>query len=246
MLEQAVDIQMNDGIAEGYLYRPSGSGSWPGILMLTDAIGIRPAKRTMAQRLAALGYTVLMPNIFFRTGKPPIFSFAPNWTEQRTLERFKEISAPLTSDVMTADGRRYVEFLACQPTTKPSGMGVVGYCMSGAYALRVAAACPRQIAAAASFHGGFLATDAPDSPHTVLPRVQARLYFGHAVDDASAPETMVARLEEALRVWGGRFESEVYPGALHGWTVPGNAIYNEPQAERHFGKLKELFAAQLS
>jgi len=246
VIETRVDIPMDGGVADSFLYRPSGSGPWPGVLMLTDAIGIRPAKRGMAQRLAGLGYVVLMPNIFFRTGKPPIFSFAPDWSEPRTLQRFKEISAPLTPEVMSDDGRRYVEYLTGQGLAAGGRLGVVGYCMSGAYALHVAAACPERIAAAASFHGGFLCTEATDSPHTVLPRVKARLYFGHAVDDASATEAMVARLEEALKAWGGRYESEFYPGALHGWTVPGNAVYNEAQAERHFAKLRELCAAQLT
>src|SRR5262249_47866130 len=124
-------------------------------------------------------------------------------------------------------------------------IGVVGYCFTGALALRMAAARADRVAAAASFHGGGLYTAAPTSPHLVLPRVKARLYFGHAVEDRSMPAEAIARPGRALGGWGGRFESETYGGASHSWTVPDSPIYNQPQAERAFAKLTELFAATL-
>jgi len=123
-------------------------------------------------------------------------------------------------------------------------MGVVGYCFTGGFALRTAAARPDRIAAAASFHGGGLFKDGPASPHLVLPRVTARLYFGHARDDRGMPAEAIASLERALGEWGGSYESEIYD-ALHGWTVPDSAAYNEPEAERAFAKLRALFAATL-
>jgi carboxymethylenebutenolidase len=112
-------------------------------------------------------------------------------------------------------------------------------------ALRTAAVRPDQIAAAASFHGGGLYTDASTSPHALLPRVKARLYFGHATDDRSMPKEAIEKFDRALAVWGGRYESEIYDGARHGWTVPDNPSYNEPQAERAFGKLIDLFDSTL-
>ena len=121
----------------------------------------------------------------------------------------------------------------------------MGYCFTGQMALRMAAAAPDRIAAAASFHGGFLVTDRPDSPHKQLPRVKARLYFGHAVEDSSATPEQIGVLEQALRDWHGAFQSEVYDGASHGWTTPGRPVYNELQAERAFEKLVELFDATL-
>lgn len=124
-------------------------------------------------------------------------------------------------------------------------MGVVGYCFSGGMALRTAAARPEKIAAAASFHGGRLYTDSMSSPHLALPRVKARLYFGHAVDDRTMPAEAIAKLDQALQEWGGNYESEVYEGAYHSWTVPDSPVYNQPQAERAYGKLKELLASTL-
>ena len=130
--------------------------------------------------------------------------------------------------------------------TEPNAkIGVVGYCYTGGVAMRTAAALPERVAAAASFHGGGLATDAPASPHLLLPRIQAQLYFGHAVRDRSMPEEAIRKLDAALVEWGGVYQSEVYDGAYHSWTVPDSPVYNQPQAERAFSKLTELFARAL-
>jgi carboxymethylenebutenolidase len=124
-------------------------------------------------------------------------------------------------------------------------MGVVGYCYSGAIALRIAAARPDRIAAAASFHGGGLFTDTPASPHLVLPRVKAKLYFAHAIEDRSMPEDAIKKLDSALKAWGGEYESEIYDGAYHSWTVTDSPVYNQLQAERAFEKLTSLLAKTL-
>jgi len=124
-------------------------------------------------------------------------------------------------------------------------LAVIGYCFTGAMAVRTAAVRPDKVVAAASFHGGALYTDAPTSPHLVLPQVKARLYFGHAVEDHSMPAEAIEKLNQALQQWGGKYESEVYDGAHHGWTVPDGQAYNQPQAERAYSKLKELLAATL-
>src|SRR5262249_31018921 len=160
--------------------------------------GIRPAKRDMARRLAGEGYTVLLPNGFYRTGRPPLWDFPRNMEEERSKKRFAELTAPLTPEAMARDAAAYVDFLAGHAAVGSGSMGVVGYCFTGAQALRIAAARPDRIAAAASFHGGGLATGAPTSPHLVLPRVQARLYFGHAVEDRSMPPEAIDKLDQAL------------------------------------------------
>lgn len=121
-------------------------------------------------------------------------------------------------------------------------MGVVGYCFTGKMAVYTAMSRPDKIAAAASFHAGGLATDAPDSPHLALPLIKARLYFGYATNDKSMPPEAIEKLNHALQAWGGKYESEAYEGAFHSWTVPDSPVYNQPQAERAFGKLTELFA----
>jgi carboxymethylenebutenolidase len=147
---------------------------------------------------------------------------------------------------MESDATAYVDFLAKQESVRSEPMGVIGFCFTGAMALRTAAKRPDKIAAVASFHGGGLFTDDPASPHTVLPKVKARLYFGHAIEDRSMPREAIAKFEGALAAWNGAHESETYDGAHHGWSVPGSPAYNEPQAERAFQKLTELLAATLS
>ncbi len=245
MVEEIVANPTPDGIADGVLLRPDGDGWYPGVIHLTDIGGIRSAQLAMARRLAGLGYSVLVPNAFYRTGRPPLFDFKPDFKDARTAARFGELAAPLTPEAMARDGAAYVDFLSAHLWVKAGPIGVVGYCFTGALALRAAAARPDRVVAAASFHGGGLATDTPLSPHFVLPRIKARLYFGHAENDRVMPREAIDRLERALERWGGRYESEVYAGAAHSWTVPDSPVYNQLQAERAFGKLKELFADTL-
>lgn len=245
MIEQSVAIDTPDGTAEGTLFVPQSDQRYPGVLYFTDIAGVRPANLAMARRLAEKGYAVLVPNLFYRTSKLPVFDFPLKFGEERTTKRLGELSTPLTPDAMERDASAYVDFLAASGFVAPGPMGVVGFCFSGSMAMRAAAACHDRIAAAASFHGGRLCTDQPSSPHRELTRIKARLYFGHAVDDKSMPADQISRLEDALKAWGGRYESEIYEGALHGWTVPGSHIYNHAQAERAFEKLTELFAQTL-
>ena len=242
MIEERIEIRTPDGIVDGVLFRPEGKGRSPGVIHLTDVGGIRPAPLDMARRQAEQGYIVLVPNVFYRTGRPPLFDFKPDFADARTMKRFHELTAPLTPDAMASDASSYVDFLAGHSAVSITPVGVVGYCFTGAMALRSAAARPDRIRAAASFHGGGLYTDTPQSPHLAIPRVKARLYFGHAVDDRSMPQEAIDKLDRALEAWAGNCESEVYEGAYHGWTVPDSPVYNEPQAERAFVKLKELFA----
>lgn len=152
------------------------------------------------------------------------------------MQRIRALSAPVTPEAFERDTWAYVDFVVSHASVAAGPRGVAGYCFSGALAMRTAAAKPDAIAAAASFHGGRLFTAAPDSPHLLLPRIKAELYFGHAVEDRSMPQ---------LKAWSGRYESEIYKGAHHGWTVPDNPPYNHAQAERAFEKLIALFARKL-
>ncbi|HUY28853.1 MAG TPA: dienelactone hydrolase family protein [Candidatus Binataceae bacterium] len=245
MIEEAIEIRTADGTADGILFRDEGGRRMPGVIHLTDIGGIRPSHREMARRLATTGYTVLLPNVFYRTGRPPMFDFTPTMGEERTMKRFGELAGALNADAMNRDAGYYVDFLAGLPSVSAGSLGVVGYCFTGAMAMRTAAERPAKIAAAASFHGGSLFTDTASSPHHVLARVKARLYFGHAIQDRSMPADAIEKLDRALAAWGGKFESEVYDAAYHGWTTPDAAVYNQPQAERAFEKLTALFAATL-
>jgi len=245
MIEKAIEIRTPNDAADGFLIQPEKDGRWPGILYLTDIGGIRDANRAMASRLAAEGYAVLFPNIFYRNGKPPIFNFPFKIGDERFVQRLNEIRGPLTPDAMDRDLSAYVDFLAKQPSVSGKAFGAVGFCFTGQMALRAAAARSEQVAAAASFHGGGLYTDAPASPHTLLARIKAHLYFGHGIEDRSMPQEAIEKLDRALATWGGDYESEIYP-AHHGWTVPDNPTYDEQQAERAFKKLTQLFAETLS
>lgn len=237
-----IEAKTPGGPTEAFLFTPaSGSGPWPGVVYLTDIAGIRPAYHTMGQRLADKGYTVLLPNIFHRATKLPVFDFEFKMGDERSMKRLSDLRNALSSAQMSEDGGAYVDDLLAMKETKQGKVGVVGYCFTGSMAMRTAAARPDKVAAAASFHGGGLATDLPASPHTLLPKIKARLYFGHAVEDRSMPPEAIAKLEAALKAWGGKFQSEVYDGAHHGWAVPGSPVYNEKQAERHFEKLVALF-----
>ena len=224
MIESRIEIPAL--AAECLLLRPDGVADFPGIVFLTDIWGIRPANIAMAKRLAEKGFAVLMPNVFHRYSR-----IKPNgWKPQGEAEVQKALGTlfgTLTPAQMVSDGKIYSDFLLAQAGVKTGSasaragaqsnkIGVVGYCFTGQMALRMAAAEPERIAAAASFHGGFLVTDKADSPHTVIPKVKARLYFGHAVEDASATPEQIATLEAALRAWHGAFQSEVYQGAKHG------------------------------
>ena len=246
MIEREVEIQTPDGTADGYIYYEDDGKRRPGVIELTDIRGIRPATRDMARRLAGQGYVVLLPNVFYRTRRPPVFDFEMQWGTERTMQRFAELTQPITPDAMERDGAAYVDFLSKQPQVAAGPMGAVGYCFSGALALRTAAVRPDRVRAAASFHGGGLWSDKPTSPHLVLPRVTADLLIAHADQDRSMPAEAIASFDQALAAWGGRFTSEVYPHGGHGWTVPDSPVYDEPQAERAFGELSALFKRALA
>jgi carboxymethylenebutenolidase len=240
-MERKIEIDMGDGSASAFYYT-EGAEPRPGVLFLTDIGGIRRSVREAAARLAAQGHAVLVPNVFYRIGDPPFFSPPLDMTSPDVRAMFGKLIGSVPAATMERDGGRYVDFLAHQPEVKRGPVGVVGHCFSGAMALRTAAARPDKVGAAASFHGGRLYTDSTDSPHLLLPRIKARLYFGHAIKDASMPQEAIDNLDAALAAWGGRYESEVYEGALHGWTSRDGRVYNEAQAERAWGKLVALLA----
>jgi len=243
--EKEVVAPTNAGKADGIIYGAEDGTARPGVLFLTDIGGIRKANKDMAQRLSDERYTVFMPNVFYRSGRPPIFESSFRAGDEKAIARMKEISTPLTAEAVFEDQSAYIDFMAKEPSIRIGPIGVVGYCFTGSVALRAAAVRPDRVAAMASFHGGRLFTAAADSPHLVLPGVSARLYFGHAVNDKSMPEDAIDKFDAALARWGGRYESKVYEGAYHSWTVPDSPVYNETQAERAFRKLLALFSETL-
>ena len=248
MNEKEIEIKMADGVCDAVLYEEDGKKR-PGVVHYPDIVGIRPSHRAMAKRLAEAGYTVVLVNPFFRTARGKLFDFTPNFGgDPRTMQRFGELVGPLTPEVMEKDASTFVNYLATLPTVSAARIGAVGYCFTGQVALRTAAARPDRVGAIASFHGGGLYTDKPTSPHLALSRIPkegAQLYFGHAVNDHSMPAEAITKLEGALKAWSGKYESETYADAMHGWTVADSAAYKQPQAERAFAKLTALYAGAL-
>ena len=244
MTEQKLEIPVDGQTVEALFFRPDDVGTFPGVVFYTDIWGIRPANIAMAKRLAEKGFAVLVPNVFFRYSKITSDGFEPE-DDSEKMPTLHKLFATETRTQMMSDGKAYVDFLLKQEGVTAGKVGAVGYCFTGQMAILTAAAAPAQVAAAASFHGGFLVVDDALSVHKQLAPIKARLYFGHAVDDNTATPEQVATLEAALRDWHGAFESEFYAGAEHGWTVPGRDVYNELQAERAFEKLVELFEATL-
>jgi carboxymethylenebutenolidase len=245
-MKQEMKLTMPDGAADVVLYTADDGRPQPGVLLIPDVGGPREVVSQIAESIVNDGYTVLVPNPFYRTSEPPVFKFPRKSGDPATRQRMAELLGPLTPEAIDADTAAYIDFLSSQPTTKPGSVGVVGFCIGGLVAFRAAASRPDKVRVAVSFHGGGLykAND-PKSAHLSLPKIKARLYFGHAVEDDSMPKEAIAELEKALQAWSGQYESEVYEGAHHGWTMPDNASYNQLQAERAFAKLKSLFKESL-
>lgn len=244
MIEKRLEIAAADGATDAFLYAP-GEGRYPGLLFYTDIFGVRPASQGMAQRVAEQGYAVLMPNVFYRYGKPPFAGADFKWGEPGSMKIIHGLFGALTGVLMEKDAPFYVKALLDRPEISAGKIGVVGYCFTGAMALRTAAVSADRVAAAASFHGGDLVTQQPDSPHSRIPLVKGELYFGHAVEDSSMPPAAIGKLNDTLKAWSGKYQSEIYEGARHGWTAPGRDVYNRKQAERHYAKLFDLLKHNL-
>jgi carboxymethylenebutenolidase len=240
-----IEIKTHDGICPSYVFRPTGSGSWPALLVFMDGIGIRPAMLEVGERLATYGYFVLVPDLFYRSGPyapmDPRTVFSDPEQRKILMEKFFALATP--AKVMS-DVPAFLDYLAAQPDVKPGPIGTTGYCMGGLMSVTAAGTYPDRIAAAASFHGGRLATDAPDSPHLLAPKMKARVYVAGAIEDASFPDDMKARLEEALTKAGVDHTIETYP-AKHGWVFRDTPVYDEAAAERHYASLVALLDSTL-
>lgn len=248
-----VEIRTPSGVCDASLAQPSGDGQWPGVILFVDAGGLRPSMRDMAKRLAKNGYTVLVPNPYYRSTKAPGCPTGFSFSNPQHREKVAALRALLTAEAVSADATAYVAFLDTQQSVKKSAkLGVVGYCMGGSMTLRAAAALPNRVGAGASLHGGGLVTDKPDSPHLIVPQIKASYYFGIAAnDDASEPEAKT-HLRKAFDAAGLPAKIEVYAGCLHGWCVrdmptspDGKPIYNEAQAERAWNELIALYKQTL-
>ncbi|MEV7414984.1 dienelactone hydrolase family protein [Streptomyces sp. NPDC089919] len=244
----SVDVPTPDGIADAYLAHPAQGGPYPAVLLNMDAFGLRPQLREMADRIAAAGYVVLVPNAFYRKGRAPVVElpeFIDPGARPDLFQQLGPLLYSLTPELVLRDAGAYLDWLAASPLTTDGPVGITGYCMGAGIALRVAAGYPDRVAAAAGFHGAMLASDAPTSPHLLAGEITAELYFGHADQDQNNPPEQIERLEKALTEAGVRHRSEVYPGAHHGFTQADTAAYQAEGDERHWAALLDLFARTL-
>jgi carboxymethylenebutenolidase len=239
-----VTVPTLDGSCPSILLTPDGGRSWPPVILFMDAGGVRPAMVTMAEHLAELGYVVLLPGMYYRHGVYEPFDPATAFSDGDELARLRGMIGGLTKAMAARDTGAFLEFLAGRPEVAGTKVGTTGYCMGGGLSLTAAAHHPDRIVAAASFHGGNLASDAPDSPHLVVRRITGRVVVAGAQDDASFPPEQAELLERALTEGGVDHTLETYP-ARHGFAVPDNPTYDAPAASRHWQALEELYGAML-
>ncbi len=255
-VETTVEIKTPDGTCDAAFIHPT-TGAHPGVLIWSDAFGLRPATREIGKRIAAEGYSVLVPNPFYRVAKAPVFQDASKFNFQDPTDRAKlgplmgSINAPGAAE---KDAVAFIAWLdATKEVNKAKKIGTQGYCMGGPLVMKTAAAVSNRVGAGASFHGGGLVTDLPTSPHLLVPQIKARMYFGIASNDDMTQPDAKDKLKQAFAAAKGSAEIEVYAGAQHGWCMRdmpaqpnGMPIYSKADAESAWGKLVALYKMALA
>jgi carboxymethylenebutenolidase len=244
-MNQQLKIKTPDGIADANLFHPDGDGAWPAIILYMDAFGPRAELFQMADRLAKNGYSVLLPDLYYRMGPRQPFDIASAFSPGPERDRMFKFFSSINNELIMRDTAAFLDFLSQQPSVAGKKVGCVGYCMGGQFALSAAGIFPDRIAAAASFHGARLATDKPDSPHLLAPKMRGKIYVGIAGIDPHFTEEEKNKLKNALQSAGVKNEVEVYPNVKHGFAVNGAPSYDRDGSERHWQKLLQLFSEML-
>jgi carboxymethylenebutenolidase len=245
LIETILDIRTKDGAMESFICRPEREGPHPAVLFLMDAPGIREELRDMARRLATVGYYVVLPNLYYRAGRDTFFGPTVLTKDDPEYVRMRAIRTKTTIPPVMADVAATLDFLDGQPAVKRGPVGVHGYCMSGPYALAAAARYPDRVAAAASFYGTWIVSDAEESPHLSLRKCKGELYIACAEHDELAPLPMVEELRRLFETSGAKGELEIYAGVHHGFAFPGRWCFDKPAAERHWERLLALYRRRL-
>lgn len=243
---QEVRIKTPDGECDALFVHPTGGGAHPAVLMWPDILGLRPAFREMATRLAASGYAVLCINPYYRDAQAPVVQVGASFQDESTREKVMPMYRNLSAKTHQSDANAFVNWLDEQ-TAVDTGrkIGTMGYCMGGPIVMRTAAVAADRIGAACSYHGGGLVTDKPDSPHLLIPKMNAQFLIAVAEnDDEREPNTKIA-LGDAFKEHGLDAEIEVYEGAMHGWCVLDSRVYNHDAAEKAWGRTLALFQRAL-
>jgi carboxymethylenebutenolidase len=241
MIERQLDIPTPDGATTTFICHPERGGPHPVVLFFMDAPAIREELRDMARRLGTAGYYVMLPNLYYRAG---VMELGP-FTAPGARERMFELMNGLSIAMVMSDAAALLAFADADPAARPGPVGVVGYCMSGQFAINAAGTFPDRVAAAASFYGTFLVTDKPDSPHLMAEKAKGELYIACAETDHWAPMEMVEALTASLAAGQANAEVEIYPGVEHGFAFPQRAAYDKAAAERHWERLLDLYRRRL-
>jgi len=243
--ERAVDIKTPDGTCDAVLVSPA-KGKSPAVILYPDALGLRPVKVAMAKRLAAQGYAVLVINPFYRARRAPVFPPSFDYANPADRAELAKLREAHTHDALTRDAHALVAFLDAQPeVNSQKKIGAVGFCMGGSMTIRAAAAEPSRVGACASFHGGQLVTDDPNSPHKLISKTQASYHIAVAADDDVKQPDAKTVLADTLKAAKRPNTLEVYPGTHHGWMVPDSKIYDQAQAERGWVAMTKLYKRAL-
>jgi carboxymethylenebutenolidase len=243
--ESEVKISTPDGVADAYFVHPK-EGKHPAVLIWTDILSLRPAFRAMAKRLAESGYAVLVPNPYYRSAKAPVIELGASFRDPETREIVMPMYRQLNAQTHKSDATAFIAFLDQQAAVDTDRkVGTAGYCMGGPMIMRTAAAVPERVGAAASFHGGGLATDKDDSPHLLIPQTKAQVLHAIAQNDDEKDPNAKNVLREAYAAANIPAEIEVYDDTLHGWCPPDSAVYNQEKAERAWARLLALFERAL-
>jgi carboxymethylenebutenolidase len=241
-----VKVPTPDGEADAYLAHPV-QGAHAGVIMWPDIKGIRPAFRMMGERLAKSGYAVLVVNPYYRSVHGDVIKTGEQFSDPAVRERLMPLARSLSPETCVADGGAFIEYLDAHDSVDSGRqLGTAGYCMTGSYTLRLAAAYPGRIGAGASFHGGGLATDKPDSPHLLVPKIDAGFLIAIAENDDEKDPEDKKLLREAFDTAGLSAEIEVYEGTLHGWCPPDGGAYDQQQADRAWSRMLALFERELA
>jgi carboxymethylenebutenolidase len=240
-----VEVKTPDGVADAFFVHPA-TGRHPGVLIWPDIFGLRPAFRSMATRLSESGYSVLVVNPFYRTRKAPTAPEHPDFDDPATRQALMSLAGTLTPATAATDASSFVDFLDAQPSVdRKRKIGTTGYCMGGPLVMRTAARVPERVGAAASFHGGGLVTDKPDSPHLAIPTMKARFLVAIAENDDQRDPQAKDVLRRSFAEAKLPAEIEVYP-AQHGWCPPDSRVYNHDAAEKAWARLLVLFGTGLA
>jgi len=238
-------IETRDGRCPASIFTPEGAGPWPAVLMFMDGIGMRPAVLEVGERIAAHGYYTLVPDLSYRMGPYTAPDPAKLFSDpQVRADWFARAMANASQANAITDTAAYLAFLDAQPQVRGKQFGATGYCMGGGFALTAAGTYPDKFAAAAAFHPGRIATDAPDSPHLLAPKIKATVFVGGAMEDSSFPDDMKQRLIDAFVAAGVRHTVETFP-ARHGWVLRDTPVHDPAAAERHFTSLFALLDGAL-